>query len=437
MRFYSTNSPNSFVDFRQAVFQSLPADKGLYMPERIPALDQNFWIHIEDYSFGEIAFRISRNLLDDAIPEKELKALVEDAVNFPAPLVAVEDNISVLELFHGPSLAFKDFGARFMSRVMARLQPSSSQELNILVATSGDTGGAVALGFYDVPGIRVAILYPAGKVSPIQEQQLTTLGKNITAVEVRGSFDDCQRMVKQAFLDKDLTSRFRLSSANSINIARLIPQAFYYVNAYAQLRRSGNDKPLYFSVPSGNFGNLTAGILAWRMGLPVARFIAATNVNDEVPAYLQTGIFTPRPTVHTISNAMDVGNPSNFVRMLDLFEGDVEKMRAMISGYGFTDEQTREAIERLFSQAHYLACPHTAVAYLGLKKYLQEARPQAYAGVFLSTAHPCKFPDIYEGRLQSAMQLPEQVTALAGREKKAVPMENDFETFKAWMLERR
>src|SRR6201995_388809 len=337
MKFYSTNNTSTRASFKEAVFNSMPQDKGLYMPESIPRLDDKFLNNLDSYSLPEIAFHVAKNLLGDDIPENDLKAIIEDAINFYAPVVELEENVYVLELFHGPSLAFKDFGARFMSRVMSYFLQEGEKQLDVLVAPSGDTGVAVALGFLGVPNTRVTILYPKGKVSGIQDQQLTTNGQNIRALEVDGTFDDCQALVKQAFTDPELNEKFRLTSANSINIARLIPQTFYYFNAYAQLLKEGKSK-VVFSVPSGNFGNLGAGLLAWKMGLPVEQFIAATNANDAVPGFLKTGVYQPKPSVATLSNAMDVGNPSNWVRIADLFKADPEGLKNMITGFSYDDE---------------------------------------------------------------------------------------------------
>lgn len=433
MKLYSTNDKDLRVDFEEAVFKSLPRDNGLYMPLVIPRMEDSFFEALPRLSFQETAFEVARTLLQGAVEETALKNIVDEAINFPAPVVKLEP-FYVLELFHGPSMAFKDFGARFMSRVMAYFLQKKKRKLKILVATSGDTGGAVAMGFYGVPNIDVTILYPSGKVSPVQEKQLTTLEKNITALEVKGSFDDCQRLVKQAFLDDTLNRRLNLSSANSINISRLIPQTFYYFSAYARLRAAGDRRPVVFSVPSGNFGNLTAGLLARRMGLPVARFIASTNINDEVPRYLQEGVFEPRPSVHTLSNAMDVGNPSNFARMQDLFQGDAAAMGASISGYRFTDAETLEAVNRVFQQKQYVMCPHTAIAYAGLDKYMKAAGETGLAGIFLSTAHPCKFPDVYSPEVRRHIALPSQVKQFDHKTKKAVLVENDFEAFKNRLL---
>lgn len=434
MKLYSTNNKMNLVDFEEAVFKSLPQDNGLFMPRMIPLMDNAFLNELPGLSFSEIAYEVARSLLQGAIDESELSRIVAETVNFPAPVVKLEPAAYVLELFHGPSMAFKDFGARFMSRVMAYFLQQEEKKLNILVATSGDTGGAVAMGFYKVPNIEVTILYPSGKVSPVQEKQLTTLGNNITALEVKGSFDDCQRLVKQAFLDKELDDKLNLSSANSINIARLIPQTFYYFNAYAQLRAKGDSRPVVFSVPSGNFGNLTAGLIAQRMGLPVAHFVASTNINDEIPRYLKHGIFEPRSSEHTLSNAMDVGNPSNFARMLDLFHQNVHQMKEVISGYSFTDNETLMAIEKVFKQNSYIVCPHTAVAYLGLKRYQQEHGGEDNAGVFLSTAHPCKFPDVYDADIKEQLSLPKQLQQFDHKMKRAVLMENDFTAFKNLLL---
>ena len=345
MRFYSTNSPSIFTSLGDAIMKSLPEDNGLFMPETIPALSPEFFNNIERSSFSEIAFEVAKQYLSPDLSLEEIRTITDDAINFPVPLVALEEGTFMLELFHGPTLAFKDVGARFMSRTMALLNKNQSKKLTILVATSGDTGSAVANGFYKVEGIDVIILYPSGKVSPLQEKQLTTLGENITALEVNGTFDDCQRMVKQAFLDASLREKYRLSSANSINIARLIPQSFYYIDAYRQLK--DKTSPFYFSVPSGNFGNLTAGLLAKSMGLPVSGFIASTNVNNSVPRYLSTGNYQPSETIATISNAMDVGAPSNFARMLDLYSHSIDELRQDLWSVSVSDEETIEAIQEV------------------------------------------------------------------------------------------
>ena len=432
MKLYSTNNKSSEVSFKDAVFNSLPQDKGLYMPHFIPVLSDEFIKNLHTYSLQEIAYTVAEALLKDSIPADDLKVIIEDAINFPAPVVALKDGTYVLELFHGPSLAFKDFGARFMSRVMAYFLLEGEKELNVLVATSGDTGGAVALGFLGVENTQVTILYPKGKVSPIQELQLTTHGQNIRAVEVEGTFDDCQALVKQAFVDDELNERFRLTSANSINIARLIPQTFYYFNAVAQLQREGKSN-IVFSVPSGNFGNIGAGLLAWKLGLPVKQFLAATNVNDTVPVFLAGGEYEPKPSVQTYSNAMDVGNPSNWVRIMDLFNEDADTLRKLVRGYSYTDDQTVEAIKHVFKENDYVICPHTAIAWLALKDY-QTNTDDDTTGVFLSTAHPCKFPDVFPENIASKIEVPIQVKELEFRTKKSVSLGKDFDGFKKFLL---
>lgn len=433
MNFYSTNNRDLRVSFKEAVFNSLPEDKGLYMPEYIPVMDAEFIRNLHQYTLPEIAFQVAKTILKGDIPEQDLKNIVDDAINFPAPLIKLEENCQVLELFHGPSLAFKDFGARFMSRVMSYFLKEGEKELNVLVATSGDTGGAVALGFLGVANTRVTILYPKGKVSPIQELQLTTNGHNIRAIEIEGTFDDCQALVKRAFNDPELKEKFRLTSANSINISRLIPQTFYYFNAYAELQRQGKTE-IIFSVPSGNFGNIGAGLLAWKMGLPVKQFLAATNVNDTVPLFLKSGIYQAKPSVQTWSNAMDVGDPSNWVRIMDLFGQDKDQLKSMVTGYSFSDGDTLEAIEEVFSKHQYIMCPHTAIAWLAFKQWMKEHPDEKATGVFLSTAHPCKFPDIFPAEIAKKIDIPGQVKELEGKEKMAICLENDFEIFKANLL---
>lgn len=431
MQLYSTNDKSNVVSLREAVFKGLPADKGLYMPMEIPELPGGFITNLADFSFREIAIEVSKNLLRDAIPEEDLQAIIERSITFPAPVVQLDEHRYILELFHGPSLAFKDFGARFMAQLMSYFNRDEDRELTILVATSGDTGGAVAAGFYQTPGIRVILLYPSGKVSFLQEKQLTTLGENITALEIDGTFDDCQALVKQAFLDPDLNQKHRLSSANSINIARLIPQSFYYFEAFKQIQNKA--LPITFCVPSGNFGNLTAGLFAKKMGLPVHHFIAATNVNDVVPEYLRTSTFTPRDSVRTLSNAMDVGNPSNFSRMLDLYCSTWNIMREDISGYAFTDEQTKIAIREVKQRYDYIMDPHGAVGYLALKAYLEE-KPNTQ-GVILETAHPAKFKDDVEAILKETIDVPQRLATLADRKKTAFKMSKNFADFKAWLIE--
>ena len=442
MKFYSTNDPDHRADLAEAIFRGLPADNGLYMPERLEPLPASFFAELPDLSFAEIGYRVTRHLLGDDVPEEDLRALVYDAINFPAPVVKLDERRYVLELFHGPSLAFKDFGARFMSRLMGHFNKGNDRELVILVATSGDTGGAVAAGFYQTPGIEVVILYPKGKVSDLQEKQLTTLGHNIHALEVDGTFDDCQAIVKQAFLDHELRERVRLSSANSINISRLIPQSFYYFEAYKQLATTD---PVAFCIPSGNFGNLTAGLLAQRLGLPVAHFIAATNRNDVVPEYLRTGTYTPRPSVATLSNAMDVGAPSNFARMLNLY-GQLNgqdphsptthaAMRELITGYAYGDATTEDAVREVESKYGYVIDPHGAVGYLALNEWLA-TQPDNVRGVILETAHPSKFKPDVERILGHAIEVPERLAELSEREKVATEMGTDYGPVRAWLLER-
>ncbi|TWJ02321.1 threonine synthase [Mucilaginibacter frigoritolerans] len=436
MQLYSTKNPSTRVSFKEAVFNSMPQDKGLYMPVVIPRLDDKFLNHLDEYTLPEIAFNVAKALIGEDIPDNDLKAIIKDAINFLAPVVKLEENVFVLELWHGPSLAFKDFGARFMSRVMSYFLEKGEKQLDVLVATSGDTGGAVALGFLGVPNTRVTILYPKDKVSDVQELQLTTNGHNIRAVEIDGTFDDCQALVKQAFTDAELNEKFRLTSANSINIARLIPQTFYYFNAYAQLLKQGIDKVI-FSVPSGNFGNIGAGLLAWKMGLPVEHFIAATNLNDTVPEFLETGVYQPKPSVATLSNAMDVGDPSNWVRIADLFKDDINDLKNLVTGYSYNDEQTLEAIKFINDDYNYVACPHTAIAWQALRDWQQDNYKADTAGVFLSTAHPCKFPDVFPESIAAKVDVPEQVEDLFKKEKKSTVLGKDFEGFKQYLLENK
>lgn len=433
MKLYSTNNHDLKIDFQSAVFNSMPQDKGLYMPVEIPALDQDFIQHLDRYTLREIAYKVSSALLQDDIPANDLKAIIDDAINFEAPLHPLDEDTYVLELFHGPSLAFKDFGARFMSRVMAYFLKNNEQLLDVLVATSGDTGGAVALGFLGVPNTRVTILYPKGKVSEIQELQLCSNGQNIRAIEIDGTFDDCQHLVKQAFADDELNSKMRLTSANSINIARLIPQTFYYFNAVAQLFRKGQ-REVVFAVPSGNFGNIAAGLLAYRMGLPVKQFIAATNANDTVPRFLETGVYETRPSVQTYANAMDVGAPSNWVRIMALFNDSREQVKELVKSYRYTDKQTVQAIADIYQHFNYVACPHTAIAWLAVQEYRKQQTASEDTFVFLSTAHPCKFPDIFPAEIAAQINVPEQVNALRQKEKTATAMAVDFDAFKAFLL---
>lgn len=433
MKFYSTNNPDLRVDFQSAVFNSMPLDKGLYMPETIPLLDEEFLANLDRYTLPEIAYKVAYALLHEDIPANDLKALIDDAINFPAPVKELDDKTYVLELFHGPSLAFKDFGARFMSRIMAYFLRDGEQLLDVLVATSGDTGGAVALGFLGVPNTRVTILFPRGKVSEIQELQLCSNGQNIRAIEIDGTFDDCQALVKQAFSDEELNQKMRLTSANSINISRLIPQTFYYFNAMAQMYRAGK-REVVFSVPSGNFGNIAAGLLSYKMGLPVKHFIAATNANDTVPRFLESGIYETRPSVQTYSNAMDVGAPSNWVRIMQLFSHDVDKLKELVKSYRYTDDETVKAIADIYSQFNYVACPHTAIAWLAAQDFAAQHPAEDSTYVFLSTAHACKFPDIFTSEQSADIDSPAQLEELKSREKSATQMKVDYEAFKAFLL---
>ncbi|PWJ44447.1 threonine synthase [Sediminitomix flava] len=431
MKLYSTNKQVPEVGLKEALFRGLPADNGLYMPTEIPSLPSSFFENIENLSFKEIAFEVAKTLLQNDIAEDKLKTIIDDAVNFDAPVVKVKDNKHVLELFHGPTLAFKDFGGRFMGRIMQHYL-EEGERVHILVATSGDTGSAVAQGFLGMDGIDVTILYPKGKVSFIQEQQLTTNGQNIKALEIDGTFDDCQRMVKEAFLDKELNAHLHLTSANSINICRLIPQSFYYFYAYAQTKALG--KPVVFCTPSGNFGNLCGGLIAERMGLPIHQFIASTNANDIVPTYLKTKEFTPRPSVKTLSNAMDVGNPSNFPRLMALHEDSYEKVSSRIKGYAYNDEQTLEKMKEVYQESAYVMCPHTAVGYYGLEDYLKETKEDV-TGIVLGTAHPVKFKDIVEDNLSKEIEMPQRLKELIEREKQAISMGTEFSELKEYLLE--
>lgn len=427
MQLYSTNNKNLKVSLKEAVMQSLAPDKGLYMPEAFPALDKKMIQGIESLSFQEIAYEVAHTIIGDDISSGDLKDIVYGAINFPAPVHLLSENIGSLELWHGPSLAFKDFGARFMAALMSYFIRNENKKLTILVATSGDTGGAVAAGFYDTPGIEVIILYPSGKVSDLQEKQLTTLGKNIKAIEINGTFDDCQALVKQAFLDDELNRKFNLSSANSINIARLIPQSFYYFEGYKQVVKYGKD--IVFSVPSGNFGNLTAGLIAKKMGLPVKRFIAATNINKIVPDYLENGIYQPKPSQATISNAMDVGNPSNFVRILDLYHQDYKALSKDISGFWADDAETIEAMKDAYIRYGYICDPHGAIGY----KSMQMLTDNEF-GIFLETAHPAKFLDTVNETLGMETDIPEALEILKHKQKRATFLENDYDGFKELLL---
>lgn len=432
MRFYSTNSPAVTVSTEQALFQSMPADKGLYMPTPLPYLGAEFFSAVANQSLADIGFAISHALFGNEISIADLEELTHQALPFETPVVDLDPGaVSVLELFHGPSLAFKDVGARYMAALMSYFSKRTDREVNILVATSGDTGGAVAMGFHNVPGVRVSILYPSGRVSELQEKQLTTLGGNIQAFEVDGSFDDCQAIVKQAFVDEELNAHLSLSSANSINIFRLIPQGFYYVSAYGQAQKFG--KPIVFSTPSGNFGNLSAGALVQKMGLPIAHFVASTNLNQVVPNYLKTGNYLPQASVATISNAMDVGSPSNFARLAHLYDDQFDQFKAKVTGYFFDDEETRAGMKAIYQRYGYVSCPHTAIGILGAQAFLADKK-QDYLGIALATAHPSKFKPLVEDVLGITVDVPERLAILSKRTKQSIQIPASYEAFKESFL---
>jgi threonine synthase len=429
MKYYSLNHNAPKVSFEEAVIQGLATDKGLYFPESITPLDQSFFDEIENLSNETIAFEAIKQFVGDEIPADVLKGIIAETLCFDFPLVAVEDNIFSLELFHGPTMAFKDVGARFMSRCLAYFNKDKKDSKNtVLVATSGDTGGAVASGFLGVKGVEVVILYPSGKVSDIQERQLTTLGQNIKALEVTGFFDDCQDMVKKAFLDESLKN-CNLTSANSINIARWLPQMFYFFFAYATLKK--HNKPLIFSCPSGNFGNICAGIIAKKMGLPIQHFVAGTNVNDTVPRFLENGHYDPKPSIATISNAMDVGNPSNFIRIQEMYKNDLTEFKKDFSSFTFTDAETLVAMKNIYKGNGYIAEPHGAIGYLGLKKELKNF-PNAI-GIFLETAHPIKFLDTVEPALNVKLPIPTQIESVINATKKSVKI-SSYDELKSFLL---
>ena len=430
MKYYSTNKIAGSVDFKEATIRGQAPDKGLYFPEIIPFVDKDLISNIDSYTNEEIAFRIIAPYVGNGIPEDRLWEIVKETVNFEIPLVKVNDTISSLELFHGPTLAFKDVGARFMSRCLGYFVQGDSRKVTVLVATSGDTGGAVANGFYNVDGVEVVILYPSGKVSPVQEKQLTTPGKNIHALEVQGTFDDCQQMVKQAFADKELTDKLFLTSANSINVARWLPQQFYYFYAFKQWEQKNN--PPVISVPSGNFGNICAGILAMQSGLPVKHFIAACNVNDIVSEYLQTQELQPKEAVATLSNAMDVGNPSNFVRILEIFKHQFPLLKNKLSAYTITDAETVSTIREVYEKYNYILDPHGAVGYLSLHRYLS-AHP-GQTGLFLETAHPVKFPEAVESCIGKRIEMPAAVQSLMDKEKQSELIKADYQQFRDYLL---
>ena len=429
MNYYSTNKQAPIATLEEAVVKGLAGDKGLYMPERIVRLDPQVIEQMKEQSFHEIACTVARAFFGEDVEPETLDQIVCDTLAFETPVVEVKDPIYSLELFHGPTLAFKDVGGRFMARLLGYfIRKEGLKEVNVLVATSGDTGSAVANGFLGVPGIHVYVLYPKGKVSLIQECQFTTLGQNITALEIDGTFDDCQALVKAAFMDEALNAHMKLTSANSINVARFLPQSFYYFNAWAQLARQGKADELVVCVPSGNFGNITAGLFAHRMGLPIKRFVAANNRNDVFLEYLQTGVYTPRPSVATLANAMDVGNPSNFARIIDLYS--YEQICALISGYRYTDEQIAEAIRRCHAETGYLLDPHGACGYQALKAALRPGE----TGVFLETAHPAKFKGTVDQILGADIDIPAKLRAFMTGQKQSIELSKDFEGFKRFLL---
>ena len=433
MNYYSTNHKAPTATLEEAVIKGLAPDRGLYMPEEIKTLPASFFNHIETLSFQEIAFEVTMCFFGDDIEAADLKNIVCDTLSFDIPIVNIENNIYSLELFHGPTLAFKDVGARFMARLLRYfIRKESRGQVNVLVATSGDTGSAVANGFLGVDGIHVYVLYPKGKVSPIQESQFATLGRNITALEVDGVFDDCQALVKQAFMDEELNRQMRLTSANSINVARFLPQAFYYFYAYAQLKRQGKADNVVVCVPSGNFGNLCAGLFAHRMGLPVKRFIAANNANDVFYQYLKTGTYTPQSSKQTLANAMDVGAPSNFARIAALFNGNHRAIKAVIGGATYFDAMIRESMKGCYTATGYILDPHGACGYRALKEQLQYGE----TGIFLETAHPAKFKETVDDALHINLPIPDRLVAFMQNEKQSVPMRNDFHVFKQFLLSR-
>ena len=431
MKYYSTNKTVPPVSLMDAVTKGLASDNGLFMPERIDGFDPEFFNNIPEMSFQEISLEVAKKFFGEDIPEETLKEIVYDTLSFDCPVVKVSDLVYSLELFHGPTLAFKDVGGRFMARLLGYFLQGFKKEVNVLVATSGDTGSAVANGFYDVPGIKVYVLYPKGLVSDIQEKQFTTLGKNITALEIDGTFDDCQRLVKSAFLDQELNDKLVLTSANSINVARFLPQSFYYFNAYARLRQLGELGDIVISVPSGNFGNLTAGLFARFMGLPVKRFVAANNENDIVYKYLKSGKYEPKASVSTIANAMDVGAPSNFARILDLYNHSHQAIVGDMTGYRYSDAEICETMKKVFTDNNYMLDPHGAVGYRALKADLQPGE----VGVFLETAHPAKFTETVESVLgEGTVVLPEKLAAFMKGEKLSVPLSTEFVDFKQFLL---
>ncbi|WP_421811471.1 threonine synthase [Flagellimonas sp.] len=429
MKFYSLNNQNIKVSFKDAVIAGIAPDKGLYFPESITPLPSDFFENIEELSNQEIAFQAIHQFVNEDIPDEALKEIIANTLDFDFPVVDIEESVATLELFHGPTMAFKDVGARFMANCLGNFSQGEKQDVTVLVATSGDTGGAVANGFLGVDGVKVVILYPSGKVSEIQEKQLTTLGQNIEAMEVDGVFDDCQRMVKTAFLDSEITDHKKLTSANSINVARWLPQLFYFLFAYKQSKSKG--KEIIFSVPSGNFGNICAGMVAQKLGMPVKHFVASTNVNDVVPKFMKNGIYEPMASIATISNAMDVGDPSNFVRIRHLHQDNLETLQQHLSSYSFTDEATKATMKEVYSKTGYVMDPHGAVGYLGLKEY-QKNHSNAY-GIFLETAHPVKFLDVVEDTLGLSPEIPPQILKVMDQEKKSHQIAS-YEELKQYLL---
>jgi threonine synthase len=430
LKYYSLNKQAPVVDFKEAAIRGQALDKGLYFPEHIPVFDSSFFYNIEKMADEEIAYQVIQPYVTESIRADVLRRIIRETLSFPIPLVKVNENIFSLELFHGPTLAFKDVGARFMSRCLGYFAKERSEKLVVLVATSGDTGGAVANGFYNVPGVEVVILYPSGKVSSVQEKQLTSLGKNIHALEVNGNFDNCQQLVKQAFTDFEINQKLFLTSANSINVARWLPQQFYYFFAWKQW--PDKKRPPVISVPSGNFGNICAAILAHASGLPVQHFIAACNVNDTVPEFLRTGNYQAKKTIATISNAMDVGNPNNFVRVLEIFEEDISELKRILSAYSISDDETRATIKKIYEGEDYLLDPHGAIGYLSLERYLKSNPEQK--GLFVETAHPVKFYDVVEPLIGEKIPLPSSVAAIINKEKVATKIEVDYSSLKEFLF---
>lgn len=431
MRYYSTNNRSKYVSLHDAVVNGLAEDRGLYMPEKINRLPEEFFKNIDKISFQEISFEVAKAFFSDDVDEKSLKDIVYDTLSFDCPVKKVCDDIWTLELFHGPTLAFKDVGARFMARLLEYfIRQEAHQTVNVLVATSGDTGSAVANGFLGVDGIHVYVLYPKGKVSKIQECQFTTLGRNITAIEIDGVFDDCQSLVKSAFMDGDLNKHMKLTSANSINVARFLPQAFYYFNAYARMKANGLAENLVMCVPSGNFGNITAGLFAREMGLPIRRFIAANNANNIFYNYLKTGVYEPKPSVQTIANAMDVGDPSNFARIYDLYNGSHDKISSIISGATYTDDEIKASVKQCFKDNGYILDPHGACGYQALKDNLKKGE----TGVFCETAHPAKFKDTIENIIDTEIEIPQRLSDFMKGKKQTVELSNKFDDFKTFLL---